>query len=104
MSGLRGSMRINDHVGGGMCHSVWLCVRRCNHPVQRGTYDRSIDESTLSNGQNGFNKRKSSDIFFHSLNLSGYIIARHETAAASRLRTPPQQPHYLGLGCGNQVA
>ena len=103
MAGLRGSIRTNDRVGGGMRHSVWFYVRRCNHP-QLETYDRSINESKLSKGQNDFNKRKVSDIFFHSLNLSGYIIARHETAAAARLRTPPQRPHCLGLGCGNQVA
>ena len=42
MSGLRASIRINDRVGGGMCHSVWLCVRRCNHSTQPAFKNRLL--------------------------------------------------------------
>jgi hypothetical protein len=47
MSGLRGSIRINDRVGGGMCHSVWLYVRRCNHPIQAEATDLGVNKSIL---------------------------------------------------------
>jgi hypothetical protein len=42
MSCLRGSIRINDRVGGGMCHSVWLYVRRCNHPTHPAFKNRLL--------------------------------------------------------------
>jgi len=87
-----------------MPHSVWLCVRRCNHLVQPGTYDRSIKGSKLSNRQTGFNKIKRSDMFYPFSKLSTYIIARYETDAAAKLRIPPQRPNCLSLGCGSQIA